>query len=488
MLASLPWLAHASLYPKNDACMYLLTARSILAGEGYSLLGQPFSLRPPGFSLLLAPLLSLFGSDFGALNLVVNLLGVLAVSLVYVLARPRLGTWCAAALALLLWTNPGFRRASNQIMSDVPAIAFALSVLVLERRWRPSARIHHGVVLGLLAGCATLVRTANVLLLPAVLAGMHAQMRKGIQLGASRTTSRTTLRASRTATSFVLAFAAVLAPWVLRNAGLDRSQRTQQTSVHSYGTAMFHVDPSDPNSDKLPFAAVAGRVPGQLGELAETLGTRFTDAGGPFTSPPSPWSILGILGLLGALFIARRRREPLEIMALGAAGLVAVYFAFVDRLALPAFVFGAPAVAEVLVLLLARVWRGRGPLLVAIAWVGLAAWDARRIEGESARAIRQAQMLELASEVNERVPQAEPVATRLGWELGVYLEGRTVHSLYMSALRSGQRGALRFLRDRGLDYALFDMRHPDDRTLRNALARQFRVSAEVGDWVLLERK
>src|SRR5678815_2112858 len=70
--ASTAWLVHPWYEATRltaDGSIYLLTAKSLLAGEGYAVLGEPFTVRPPGFSLLLAPLLAARGLDFHALNL-----------------------------------------------------------------------------------------------------------------------------------------------------------------------------------------------------------------------------------------------------------------------------------------------------------------------------------------------------------------------------------------------------------------------------------
>jgi hypothetical protein len=44
------WTVHPWYDATNDGSMYIATARALLAGEGYSYLGSPFLIRPPGFS------------------------------------------------------------------------------------------------------------------------------------------------------------------------------------------------------------------------------------------------------------------------------------------------------------------------------------------------------------------------------------------------------------------------------------------------------
>jgi len=55
-IATLPFLVHGWFEANdetNDAAIYVACARSILAGDGYSYLGVPFTIRPPaGLSMV----------------------------------------------------------------------------------------------------------------------------------------------------------------------------------------------------------------------------------------------------------------------------------------------------------------------------------------------------------------------------------------------------------------------------------------------------
>src|SRR5262245_17430457 len=118
--ASLPWSVHSWYDPSNDGSMYIATARSLVEGSGYSYLGIPFVIRPPGFALLIAPVLALRGTDFHALNLLVSTCGALAIVGFHFLLRARLGLVLATLVPLVLWFDPGYQRLCNQVMSDVP--------------------------------------------------------------------------------------------------------------------------------------------------------------------------------------------------------------------------------------------------------------------------------------------------------------------------------------------------------------------------------
>ena len=108
VLLSLPFLVHPWFDVVNDAGTYIITARSIAEGDGYSYLGHVFQLRPPGFSYLLAPLIALFETDFLVLNLFVSLFGAAGVLLLFCHQRAYLGGPLAALVSLTLWLNPGY--------------------------------------------------------------------------------------------------------------------------------------------------------------------------------------------------------------------------------------------------------------------------------------------------------------------------------------------------------------------------------------------
>ena len=132
--ASLTWLVHPNYeatVETNDASMYILSAQSILSGQGYGYLGQPFTIRPPGMSMLLAPILAWRGLDFGAMHLLIGLFGAVGVLFLFAWMRPRVGDAVAAALAVFVWLNPGYRHFWNQVMSDVPGMALTIALLLI---------------------------------------------------------------------------------------------------------------------------------------------------------------------------------------------------------------------------------------------------------------------------------------------------------------------------------------------------------------------
>src|SRR5262245_58257028 len=148
--------------PTNDGSMYIATARALAAGEGYRYLGEPFVIRPPGFPVLLAPLIAWRGTDFYAFHLLVAGMGALGGLGFHLLLRERLGLLLATVVPLVLWFNPAHLRLCNQVMSDVPGWALLVGCLWLARR--SCARSARGAaVLGVAIGLGTLVRSGNLL-------------------------------------------------------------------------------------------------------------------------------------------------------------------------------------------------------------------------------------------------------------------------------------------------------------------------------------
>jgi hypothetical protein len=170
ILVSVFFLVHPWYDRTNDGSTYLITARSIAGGEGYTYLGTLFRVRPPGFSALLA----LFvggegGTSFAALNWMVSLFGAAGVVLFYLHQRVYLGWVLALMTSIAIWLNPGYQRLCNQIMSDVPGIALLLACLLVERWASRNASWRREIVLGLAIGVGAYVRSITILLVPAIL-------------------------------------------------------------------------------------------------------------------------------------------------------------------------------------------------------------------------------------------------------------------------------------------------------------------------------
>lgn len=424
--------------PTNDGSMYIATARSLAAGEGYRYLGIPFVIRPPGFSLLIAPILAWRGTDFLVLNGFVSVLGALGVLAFHFCLRARLGLVLATLVPLVLWFAPGYQRLCNQVMSDVPGWSALLACLLLAARWRRSPSAGRALALGLALGLATLLRSGNLLLVPALL---------GAWLLAERMPLRPWLARSA---ALALGAGLVLAPWGLRNRAVAAPPPADQTLLYSYSSGMWHTDMGDPDSPRISLETLLARVPVQGKKLLHTLGTGLAEG------PAHPWTSALAWGLIAALGVqALRRRAAEELFALATLAVVALYFGYAGRLLLPVFAFALAALVELVRDGVARRAGARAGTaagaLLCLVWLA-GEWKPRADWAEI-EALHRAYVA-TAAQVNARLaPEARLGAWR-GWHHAVFLE-RPVYSVEQACERAGSPAAAEAIIEKyGLDTLL----------------------------------
>jgi hypothetical protein len=447
LLASLPLLTHGWYDATNDGSMYLACARSLLAGEGYAYLGEPFRIRPPGLALLIAPVLALYGTDFLALNLWIGAFGALALVLLVARWRARLGPALALALGVALWLNEGWRRSSAQVMSEMPAMALVAAALVLERRAARTRRLVDELWTGVAIAAATYVRTMSALLAPALILARLVERRRARPAAEGPRAFALKRLALPAGSAFLLVL-----PWLVRDALVATPPPADQTMLHSYATGLFHEDGGDPESRRLGLGELAARLPKQLERTAIVLGSRLR-AMLPMRTRQLPlgeqWGRAETLSashvlwtallLAGGLFGLLRRAETQDVFAWLALLVVLLYFGFDDRLLLPSFAFFLAASADALRAGLARLaGPGRGTVAAVLAVLALALSDFRPRAGwEEVRRQHQA-FAEIAAEARALGLPAGRLGAPIGWHYAVYLE-RQVWSLDWSALRAARQ-------------------------------------------------
>ncbi len=462
LVASLAFTVHAWHDAVNDASIYVLTARNLAAGEGYSLLGEPFLVRPPGFSALLAPFVALRGIDFRALNLFVSSFAALGAFLLALYARPRVGTVLAIALAVLVWLNPGYQRLANRVLSDAPGAALIVGCLLVDR-WAVRGGAKREVVLALCVAASAYVRTAAILLVPAIFLARLLHKHSSFAGEDWKRFAR-----ARLAPVVVLPLLCLL-PWQLHVARNLSDEPSDQTWLHSYDTAMWHEDPGDPASRRLAAGEVLARVPERLGDVAHVLGSRLTSVlvDRPKERPVGPVHVVvTALLLAGWLTGLVRHRGTGELFLGFALATLLVYFAFDDRLALPLWMLALVSTAELVAFLLRRFVCDRSAkawtlaLLAAAASVDFAwrdGWDEIEARHEHRRAVSAALRPALAP--------AERLAASTGWHLALWLD-RPVWSLAFATRRAGSTtGAEAAIARHGIDRVVLLDDRPGDRPL-----------------------
>jgi hypothetical protein len=448
VLGSLPFLVHPWYDPTNDGALYLATARSIAAGAGYTHLGYVFHVRPPGFSLLIAPVVGAFGSDFFALNLTVSGIGALGVLLLFVYQRPYLGGGLAACTALAVWLNPLYERMCNQVMSDVPGIT-ALVACLLVNRWaerQPSWR--REIALGVAIGLASYVRSMNLLLLPAI--WISRAWRRPSQ--AAEGPGWRAFAVQRLAV-VAAAVALTLLPWSLYKQGRIAPPPSDQTYTYDYLTGMLHGNPGNPDSRRLGAGEILERIPLRARQMASVLGSRgrsrVAAAEEPTAEPFAGHAAATVALLVLAGVTGLRSRRSAEIFCAIALATVAVYFGFRERLVLPIFALALPAAAlSVRDGIAIRVGAGRATaatcglllLLLAIDTRPRADWS--RIETDHRASVSHYRALDEAMG-----PDARPVVMSDRSRVSVYL-ARPVPTLDIGVRRARSLDAIEELVDK----------------------------------------
>lgn len=446
-LLSLIWLAHPYFEVRTDNSRYILLAGSLLAGEGYSYMGDPFTVQMPGFSLLLLPILAVWGTDFQALNLYGCLYGLACVALLFVYWRPRLGMLVSFCLAAAVWLSPGFQWLCHLVMSDVPGATGLVGCLLIER-WagrKPGAR--RDLLLGLAIAAASYVRLINVLVVPAILLARLLEWRTGEGRWRWR---RLPIR--RLLLPALIPLVALL-PWEMRNERHRLPEPTDELRNYSYDVAVWRSDRGDPGSPRLAVTEVLGRAPGNLGRILESFGNRMVLAVArwlPGESYDSGSIALGTIPFVCLLVALARRRGPGEIFAVSLLAVLLIHPLFAGRHALPVYLLALGTVPEA-ILALAPGAAGRrlakGVLAAAILVLAIVDFDpwTRRSQ---ARSIQRAHE-QVASLAAATLPADAVLATRIGAGLSVFMR-RDVHSFVHAYRREGLEGAERVVEENGV--------------------------------------
>lgn len=148
----------------GDFAQYIIHAQNILQGKPYTqgIMLEKTIVYPPGFPLLIAPLIKFWGVHFETLKLLNIACWFGAVFFIWLLAKDRLSALSAYMCALLAACSSFFFIFKQNILSDIPFMLFTMaSVWALERR-----RI--AWVIPLLM-CAVLTRSAGLMICAAAL-------------------------------------------------------------------------------------------------------------------------------------------------------------------------------------------------------------------------------------------------------------------------------------------------------------------------------
>ena len=299
-----------------DSALYVLTAKSLAAGEGYVYQGQPFFLRPPGLSWVL----SFVEPDALAprsMHLVIQGSAVAAVVAVMLAMRRLHGSVMGLVVALLVAVSPLTTGAFNKIFSGLPflALLFAGAWLVMPGRDGRQVGLWRGFAGAVLLAASLWMRSIGLLILPGL-----------VLVDVFRKEGRRWQGAALAAVVFVL-----WVPWVswASSAAAEAPRPSTQLGLFDYQSAMFHVDKRDPDSALVDPDGWMARLVENVDGITETVGVVLVGtAEGPFPG------LATLLLAAAILFTWWRRRSLLDWYALTYCIVMLLYFTFVDRLLL----------------------------------------------------------------------------------------------------------------------------------------------------------
>jgi 4-amino-4-deoxy-L-arabinose transferase-like glycosyltransferase len=166
----------------DDFSMYIRHAQNIARGEPYADTGYIYNPRnavvgprmyPPGFPLLLAPVVHVFGLDLRPMKIFVLAFFVGSLLVMIPLFGNVLSSAQLTVLVLIVGLNPVFWELKDHVTSDLPFLFFALLGLHLFTRAAASdAPARRRATLAVLAGVATYAayatRTLALMVVPSV--------------------------------------------------------------------------------------------------------------------------------------------------------------------------------------------------------------------------------------------------------------------------------------------------------------------------------
>ena len=156
--------------PQRDSALYMTLARSLARGEGFQEgPGVPHTLVYPGFPLILAGVMKLFGERMFFMNLCVTLMGMGCIALTYLVMKPWLEKRVAMLVAFLTGSTHTLLNYSGVLITDVPHLFFTLlSLWLIQLTWFAGSarrRLLAGLCAGVSVMAAAMIRPNGLFIL-----------------------------------------------------------------------------------------------------------------------------------------------------------------------------------------------------------------------------------------------------------------------------------------------------------------------------------
>lgn len=357
------WFSDPRWLPDWDSALYILTARNLAEGQGYSYLDRPFVLRPPGLAFGLSLVQGSGHFDAAPLNRAIMAAAAAWVAAIYFALRAEGSRARALAIALLTGTCALTVERFNRIEAEFAfgAALFAAFGLLERAQQRSSALL--AALAGAALAAAYYLRSAALVMLPgfALLAYWP---------GFARSRARTLLSAA--------VALALIAPWTLWVASVSErvENPAEQLMFYDYATGVLRVDSGDPSSPLLPLSGWIARLDSNLPRMADNLSRALVASTHPLGELVSIAFVAS-----GALLRVRRGPRALDVWGAAYLAVLALYFAHHPRFWLPVLPWAYACALETASAIAARVLArpragalGVGALACVFGLVNAVAW------------------------------------------------------------------------------------------------------------------
>lgn len=112
-----------------DSAYYLILAKSLISGHGFTYLGYPCLKIPFGFPVLISPLVSVTGANFLGLNLYMLMFAFMGFFMIYLCLSKLYGCTYSFLITILAAWSYLMLDYSGFVMIDVPYMAFSFAAL-----------------------------------------------------------------------------------------------------------------------------------------------------------------------------------------------------------------------------------------------------------------------------------------------------------------------------------------------------------------------
>ena len=151
----------------GDELFYEAAALNIMSGYGYSIGGHLTARIPPGYSIFLSFIYSIFGHHFIAIRIVQAIIDALMCVVIYIIAKRLFNEKVGILAGILCASHYFFLKAAQLIRPDTLQMFFIVISVLCWIRWRDKFLKRDAVLLGLTSSIAVMLK-ANIVILPFV--------------------------------------------------------------------------------------------------------------------------------------------------------------------------------------------------------------------------------------------------------------------------------------------------------------------------------